>query len=314
MSVTLTKSFIKNKDGSICVSGLEPTHFPSQQQTLINPPYPTIFQPQTLKQNSYPPAKNICQQEKSLNIPNPAINSFPSSMQQQDFANHCPTKNTYSTSFKQEVLVNACPTKSIFPATLQQQELDNPKPKKSLSLHKQTLITKNTFPSTSLDLMKPHHVRSTSLQQQALINPHPYLTQLKTFPNQDQFNTFPNQDQLKTSASQDQLKTSPVLDHIKTTPTLQPKTSPTKPKLMTLSQDQVNTTLTQDTIQTPTTKDNLNYIATQDQLSIFHPSSEKEFPFLKLPQVPIMRCSSAASTPTNSLMLQSRASSGRIGR
>ena len=53
VSVTLKKTFIKNKDGSLCESGLEPTTFPSQQgkssihmkpscqqQTLVNP-YPT---------------------------------------------------------------------------------------------------------------------------------------------------------------------------------------------------------------------------------------------------------------------------------
>lgn len=31
VSITLKKSFIKNKDGSLCESGLEPTIFPSKQ-------------------------------------------------------------------------------------------------------------------------------------------------------------------------------------------------------------------------------------------------------------------------------------------
>ena len=193
VSVTLKKTFIKNKDGSLCESGLEPTTFPSQQgksSTLMKPscpsmpsslqqqtqvnPYPTkntsstTLQQQVLK--NYYPSKNtlstICQQQQSLVTPNPTINTFP--RQQQALVNNYPNKNTFTTRLKQQALVNPYPTQNTFHSSLQQQALMN---------------TSSTTSLRHLALDNPHPNKNTfssGLQEQAMVNSYPIK---KTFPS-----------------------------------------------------------------------------------------------------------------------------------
>ena len=214
VTVTLKKSFIKNKDGSSRESGLD-----KSSSTNIFPPYHFP---------EYPPHHLEAGPGKPHHHENPNY-TFPSKFEEKYF------KPTTTSDFEQTKLL---PNLNLNVKQPMQQQLNktsyNQYQLKTFPTqpHSRTILNQNQLksfpnqdqPKTSSiqaqfrttptqDQLKTFstlaQLRTTPIQEDQL-KTFPTQAQLKTIPNHYQFKSFPNQDQLKISSTQDQFRDNPT--------------------------------------------------------------------------------------------------------
>ena len=205
VTVTLKKSFIKNKDGSLRETGLETSTFTinstsspvkvhcpiikpdrtistNMQQALANPtrlklqqfPLPASYEEKFAKPNitriNGQQDPSISKQEKltifDKQFTLPHINNILLQTLPNQFVNHTPIINTFPSSLKQQALMKPSPSKNTLSPCLQQLALDNP------------YLTENTFSNTFQQQALVNHnptinTSHSSLQEQVLVNPYP---------------------------------------------------------------------------------------------------------------------------------------------
>ena len=271
VTVTLKKSFIKNKDGSFRESGLDTPNFTSnsssthQLQQIHKIPMKITNDPYT-SQSTF--STTLQQALANPTTTNMQHFPFPANFKEKH------SKPNISSDFEQPKLLTSLNLNV-------KQPMSNPKIIQQIP---SPILISNQPMDTgfkdNLTIQQIHAYSSSHMTFSESMSSQNH-NQLKTTPTQDQLHSTPTQDQVKTTPTLDQLNPTPTQNQVKTTPNQdQPNTTP--------SQDQMNTPTTKDQLNITTTKDQLNYTATQDQLAIFtkfNPISEDTFPFKYKPRI-----------------------------